>query len=89
MTTTDLDLTGGVDPEAIAHTASDPEAFRQRLVADFKLKENAEASDIIQHVIDKSGHLVSLMHVVALAQMLDADIQLTITNNESVPPHAL
>lgn len=64
----------------------DPKAALQRCIDEFGLPQDSKAADVLQHIITVSGHTVTLLYLLQMAVMLDADVQMYITNNESVDP---
>ncbi|AZS07970.1 hypothetical protein SEA_KABOCHA_126 [Gordonia phage Kabocha] len=61
------------------------EDSRKRIALSYGLPETAKASDVIQHAINESGHTCRLIDLMELAAIFDANVQLYINDNDSLP----
>lgn len=77
------------DPAAIdtvpvlAQQPLDPNDARKTFAREFGLPEDSDAHAIISHVIKEVGHQITLLYLIQLATMMDADIQVYVTERES------
>ena len=56
---------------------------RDEIRAALELPPTAQASDVIKAVIDRSGHTVTLLELMQIAQIMDGSVQLYVTDHES------
>ena len=59
------------------------EAKRTAIREELGLPPTAQASDVIRSVVETSGHTVTLLELMQLAQIMDGCIQLYVEDNES------
>ena len=63
-------------------TTLTPALTKAQVLKELGLPKQAKASDVIQYVINSTGHRCSLMELMILANLFDGNIQLYITDNE-------
>lgn len=71
-------------PEAFE--PGDPQEALKAFVQEYGLPEGSQLRHVIQHVIDQTGHNVSLAMLMQIAWMCGATLQVEITENEEVEP---
>ncbi|AKL88386.1 hypothetical protein BH789_gp105 [Gordonia phage GMA6] len=58
------------------------EQRRSEILEELSLPQDSKASDVIQCVINSTGHHCTLFDLMVLAQIFDGNIQLYVTDNE-------